>query len=191
MKARQLHDAFFKKAKREGQVARSVYKLEEMDRRWRLLRPGMRVVDLGAAPGSWLSYAAQAVGPSGHVVGVDLQPVRVTLPDWAEALVGDAYAYVPPHKLDVLLSDMAPATMGDHTTDALRSAALAEKALELAEAYLRPGGHVVLKVLEGGEVVALAKRLRLGFEKLERLRPQATRRQSTEMFLVGLRRRAR
>jgi 23S rRNA (uridine2552-2'-O)-methyltransferase len=188
MTRRQLHDHFFKRAKQEGQVARSVYKLEEMDRRWKLLRSGDSVLDMGAAPGSWLQYAARRVGKGGRVVGIDLQPMQLEVPAWCEILQADATTFVPPKPLDVVLSDMAPATMGHHKTDSLRSAVLAEAALEVAEQHLRPGGHLVVKVLEGGEVVQLAERIRRQFRKLERLRPQATRRQSSEIFLVGLNR---
>ncbi len=188
-KGRVLRDHYFQKAKKEGHVARSVYKLEEMDRRWQLLRPGAQVLDLGAAPGSWLQYAATQVGPRGRVLGVDLKPIALALPAWAEVRCGDAFDLAPTQRFDVVLSDMAPATMGHHGTDALRSAALAARAMDVAEACLRPGGHLVVKLLEGGDVVQLAQRVRQGFEKLERLRPQATRKQSSELFLIGLRRR--
>lgn len=181
-----LRDHFFRRAKAEGHAARSVYKLQEMDQRWRLIRAGHRVLDLGAAPGSWLQYAARIVGPTGHVLGYDLKPIDVPLPAWAEARVADAFEARVAGNFDVVLSDMAPATMGHHGTDALRSAALAERALQLAEQHLRPAGHVVLKVLEGGEVPGLCARLRLRFAKLERLRPRATRAHSTEIFLLGI-----
>ena len=186
---RRNQDHFGRRAKQEGKPARSVYKLEELDSRWHLLRRGDKVLDLGCAPGSWLQYAAERVGPGGRVLGYDLKPLAISLPPHAEARVGDAFA-IPdvelPGGVDVVLSDMAPSTMGDHKTDAARSAALCERALDLADRLLRPGGHVVVKALEGGDVPALVRRMRAGYDKVEQLRPQATRARSTEIFLVGL-----
>jgi len=182
-------DHFGRRAKSEGRPARSVYKLEEIDQRWRLLRSGMRILDLGCSPGSWLQYAAERVGPKGSAIGYDLKDVNISLPAHAEARIGDAFEVSADEiggQVDVLLSDMAPATMGHHKTDALRSAALAERALDLAVILLRPGGGVVVKLLEGGEIVDLVKRMRVEYEKVERIRPKATRKESTEIFLVGL-----
>ncbi len=194
MSRRREQDHFGRRAKAEGKAARSIYKLQEIDQRWRLLAPGMRVLDLGCAPGSWLQHAAAKVGKGGRVIGYDLKAVEVSFPPQVEARVGDAFAIDPAEvatwaPFDVVLSDMAPATMGDHTTDALRSAALVERALDVADLYLKPGGHVVAKVLEGGEVPQLIKRMRQAYEKVERLRPKATRKESTEIFLIGLKKR--
>lgn len=175
------------RARQEGMPARSVYKLEEMDQRWQLLRRGARVLDLGCAPGSWLLYAARQVGPHGLVVGYDLKPLEISVPPPAEARVGDAFDIDPAEgPFDVVLSDMAPATMGDHSTDAIRSAALAERALDMADRLLVAGGSVVVKLLEGGDVVQIVTRMRAAYEKVERLRPKATRKDSTEIFLIGL-----
>jgi 23S rRNA (uridine2552-2'-O)-methyltransferase len=185
--SRSRPDHYARRAKAEGRPARSAYKLEEIDLRWRLLRPGARVLDLGSAPGSWLQYAGEKVGTQGTVEGYDLKPVTLPLPRHVTAHVGDAFALEPVGQgFDVVLSDMAPATMGDHKTDAIRSANLAERALDMADARLRRGGHVVVKVLEGGDVPALVQRMRRDYGKVERLRPKATRRESTEIFLVGL-----
>jgi len=189
---RREQDHYGRRAKHEGKAARSIYKLEEIDRRWRLLRPGMTVLDLGCAPGSWMQYAAERVGPGGRVLGFDLKPVSVSFPPHAEARVGDAFA-IPdgelPARVDVVLSDMAPSTMGDHRTDAARSALLVERALAIAAQVLAKGGHVVVKVLEGGEVPALIRAMRAAYEKVEQLRPDATRKHSTEIFLIGLNKR--
>ena len=186
---RRHQDHYGRRAKREGKAARSIYKLEEMDGRWRILRPGATVLDLGCSPGSWSQYAAEKVGPHGHVVGYDLKPVSVSLPSWAEARVGDVFAIsleTLPLAIDVILSDMAPSTMGDHATDAARSARLAERALAVAERLLVPGGSVVVKVLEGGELPGLVRGMRAAYTRVEQLRPDATRKRSTEIFLVGL-----
>lgn len=182
-------DHFTRKAQKEGHAARSIYKLEEIDQRWKLLRKGQRVLDLGCSPGSWMQYAAAKVGPSGRVLGIDLKPVNASFPPHAESRVGDIYEMDKAtygDNYDVVLSDMAPSTMGNHTTDALRSAALAERAIQIADEFVRPGGAMVVKVLEGGEINNLVTLMRKSFEKVERLRPQATRVRSSEIFLVGL-----
>lgn len=182
-------DHFSKRAKKEGRPARSIYKLEAIDKKVGLLRKGIRVLDLGCSPGSWIQYAAERVGSGGWVLGYDLKPVEVSLPAHAEARIGDAFELDPTElggKFRVLMSDMAPATSGDHGTDALRSAALVERALDVAELHLERGGHVVLKILEGRDVPAIVDRMRITFEKVQRIRPEATRKHSTEIFLVGL-----
>ncbi len=189
MRRKREQDHYGRRAKAEGHPARSIYKLEEIDGRWRLLRPGARVLDLGCAPGSWLQYAGQKVGASGLVIGYDLKPVSIALPPNVEARVGDAFSLTPaevPGPFDVVLSDMAPSTMGDRGTDAIRSAGLAERALDVADVHLKPGGAVVVKLLEGGEVVQLVQRMRKSYDKVERLRPKATRKESTELFIIGL-----
>ena len=185
---RRQTDHFTKEARRIGAPARSVFKLEEIDRRWQLLRRGQAVLELGCAPGSWTQYVAAKVGERGRVLAYDLTALKIVLPPHVTVVQGDAFALdaASVGRFDVVLSDMAPATMGHHKTDALRSAALAERALEVAEQVGRAGGHVVVKVLEGGEVVDLVARMRRTYTKVERLRPQATRRESTEIFLVGL-----
>src|SRR5262245_55435870 len=136
-------DHYARLAKHEGKAARSIYKLEEIDKRWRLIATGARVLDLGCAPGSWTQYAANKVGSTGAIVGLDVQPVRITLPSQVKILQHDIYqldAAALGTSFDVVLSDMAPSTMGDHTTDALRSAALAEAALAIADRVLKPRG---------------------------------------------------
>lgn len=186
-------DHFSRRARQEGHAARSIYKLEEIDQRWKLLKKGQRILDLGCSPGSWMQYAVKQVGPTGRVLGIDLKPVNVSFPPHAEARVGDIYKLDPESigdAYDVVLSDMAPSTMGDHTTDALRSAALAEQAIAIADRFVKPGGSMVVKVLEGGEIQNLVALMRRTFDKIERLRPQATRQRSTEIFLVGLGRKA-
>ncbi|MEO7096528.1 MAG: RlmE family RNA methyltransferase, partial [Polyangiales bacterium] len=134
-------DVFAQKAKKEGYPARSVYKLEEIDRRVHLLRPGQHVLDLGCAPGSWLMYVAQKIAPGGRARGVDLTPLQIALPRHAESIVGDAFtptaeveAFIrelAPYQ--VLLSDMAPSTTGDRFRDQMRSADLVDRTLDLAE----------------------------------------------------------
>lgn len=181
-------DHYTRKARAEGRPARSVYKLEQIERRFRLLRAGVRVLDCGCAPGSWTQFAAERVGASGRVLGFDLKPVTISLPQWAETRVADVFEIDAEAvgSFDVVLSDMAPSTSGDHRTDALRSVGLAEKTLALGRAILVPGGATVIKVLEGGEVPALVESMQKSFKRVSRVRPDATRKRSSEIFLVGV-----
>ena len=193
---KKVRDHYFQRAKREGFAARSVYKLEELDRRYRLLAPGQRVLDLGCAPGSWLQYAAGRVGPQGRVVGVDLQPVTVALPSHATGLVADVFELAPGAlpagtvPFDVILSDMAPRTTGVRSADAARSAQLVLRALVLAEALLRPGGCLLVKVFQGGELPALREAFRQMFPRVRLAKPKASRSESVEIYLLGEERRA-
>ncbi len=189
---RDRHDHFFKKARAEGYAARSVYKLEELDRRHGLLGPGKRVLDLGCAPGSWLLYAARRVGPAGRAVGLDRNPVETSLPAQAVALVGDVYA-TPPAELeaaaggpfDVVLSDMAPDTSGVAFADAARSVDLADRALEIAVALLAPGGSFLVKVFQGSDLEAYVTRVRASFRDVRLEKPAASRKQSREIYVLG------
>lgn len=183
-------DSWSRKARAQGYEARSVFKLEELQRRFRLLAPGARVLDLGCAPGSWLRYAAEQVGPKGSVVGIDRVESQAPAPHVC-TLVGDVYE-TPMEALDseglgfdLVMSDMAPDTTGMASTDQARSAALAERALELAEALLKPGGAFVAKVFQGPDVQGLLGRARRGFTKAKLARPAAIRKQSSEIYLVA------
>ena len=192
---KQVQDTYFRKAKREGFVARSVYKLEEIDRKRRLLKPGLRVLDLGAAPGSWLQYAAERVGSRGAVVGVDLQPVTARLPDQAASLVADVFtltaemleAHKPP--FDVILSDMAPNTTGIPSADAARSAELVLRTLELSGSLLKPGGALLAKVFQGAALDDVRRAFGRVFAKVSLEKPRASRKESVEIYLLGLGRR--
>lgn len=186
-------DPYFRQAKAEGYLARSVYKLIEIDKRYRLLSPGLSVIDLGAAPGSWSQYLVERVGPTGQVVAIDRLPIEFRAPN-LQVLQLDVYApelegLLAKQSWDGLLSDMAPATSGIRFTDQSRSAALVERSLELAKRLVRKGGFWVAKLLEGPQLGPLQKQARLVFEQVSCLRPQATRKGSTECFLIGLRKR--
>lgn len=189
---RRNQDHYGRKAKADGFPARSVYKLDEIDRKLKLLRPGMRVLDLGASPGSWTMYAAQRVGLAGRVLGLDLNPHRGALPANAEIRVMDAFAATVeelggPESYDVVLSDMAPKTTGHRSVDQARSQALFEHALEVAVKVLRPGGHFVGKIFQGPDFEQARKLVAASFEECRILRPDATRDASYEIFLAGLR----
>jgi 23S rRNA (uridine2552-2'-O)-methyltransferase len=188
-------DHFTVAAKKQGYPARSVFKLEEIDRRTRLLRPGMRVLDLGAAPGSWCLYAAQRVGRGGKVLAMDLKALEVALPSNVVFIQGDALsletealaAYAP---YDVVLSDMAPNTTGNRLADQTRSFELFMRALAVAAELTKVGGSFVGKIFMGEDVPSARAELKKHFEEDRFIRPEGTRSVSFETFLVGLIRRA-
>jgi 23S rRNA (uridine2552-2'-O)-methyltransferase len=187
---RTRHDGQWKRARKEGYAARSVYKLEELDQRFGLLRAGDRILDLGCAPGSWLKYAAQKAGPHGHAVGIDRLPLAQPIAG-TRVLVGDIYETADGALLgelaafDLVLSDMAPDTTGIRATDQARSAALVEEALGRAERMLAPGGAFVAKIFEGPDVEAIRRRMHQRFASVRTAKPEATRKISTEVYLVG------
>lgn len=184
-----------KEAKKMGFPARSVFKLEEIDRRARIVKAGDHVLDLGASPGSWAMYAAQKVGPKGKLLAVDLKPLEVSLPAWATVIQGDALSleneslamYAP---YDVVLSDMAPNTTGNRFSDQARSFDLFMRALAVATALLKPGGHFVGKIFMGEDFPAAREEVRKHFESERLIRPEGTRAVSFEIFVLGQGRRA-
>jgi 23S rRNA (uridine2552-2'-O)-methyltransferase len=188
-------DHFTKKAKDAGYPARSVYKLEEIDRRVRLLRPGMRVLDLGASPGSWSLYAAQKIGQSGKLLAVDLKPLETALPPQATFVQGDALslendALAMHAPYDVVLSDMAPSTTGNRLGDQTRSFELFMRALAVGAALCRPGGAFVGKIFMGEDLPLARSELRKHFANERLIRPEGTRSVSYELFVIGTERRA-
>ena len=190
MPRRQLHDPYFKKAKAEGYLARSAYKLKEINERRRLFGPGARVLDLGCAPGAWLQVAGELVGPKGVVVGIDLQEVRETLGPNIHTIQGDIYATEAARltgesgePFDAVLSDMAPNTTGHG--DHFLSVRLCRRALELLPALLRPGGNFAMKVFEGEEYIALLEETQQLFREARGFKPKASREVSSEMYIVA------
>jgi 23S rRNA (uridine2552-2'-O)-methyltransferase len=183
-------DARTRAAKDAGFPARSVFKLEEIDRRASLFRGGMRVLDLGAAPGSWSLYAAQRIGPTGKLLAVDLAPLTVSLPPNAVFLAGDVFAlddapmagFAP---YDVVLSDMAPQTTGTRLTDQARSFELFMRALSVAARLGAPGGAFVGKIFMSDDLPLARAELRRHYATQRLIRPQGTRAVSTEIFAVA------
>ncbi len=187
---RRHQDRFGRQARREGYAARSVYKLQEIDEKVGLLRRGARVLDLGAFPGSWTSYAAERVQREGRVLGYDLTAFRGELPPNAEIRQGDVFELSVeelggPASFEVVMSDMAPATSGHRFTDMARSEALFLRALELACRVLTPGGAFVGKVFQGGDFPKVREAVRRRFTSVRVVRPEATRRESYEVFVCG------
>lgn len=189
-------DYYFHKAKSENYAARSVFKLQEIDDRFRILKSGFQVLDLGAAPGSWSQYASEKVGPKGRVLGIDLQPIKITLrnavfitADMRDLKLEDimtAHGITPP--FDVVLSDMAPKTTGIRITDQARSLELCELALQTAERFLKPQGSFVCKLFHGEDFELYRKALKEKFTRVEVLRPKSTRKESKEVFFIALQR---
>jgi 23S rRNA (uridine2552-2'-O)-methyltransferase len=182
-------DRFTQKAKEEGYAARSVYKLEEIDQRFRLLRRGQRVVDLGCAPGSWSAYALQQIGPGGRLVGIDLTPVAlphgIFLARSAFDMPPEEFETLLGGKPDVVLSDMAPLTTGARDADHYAQVELARRAFDLAVTLLVPNGSFVAKVFEGQDAKPFELDVRKRFSEVKRARPEAVRQNSREFFLVA------
>ncbi len=188
-------DRFTRAAKEAGYPARSVFKLEEIDRRVRLLRPGQRVLDLGATPGSWALYAAKKVGPRGHVLAMDLEPLGTALPPHAEFVQGDALSLANDElarfaPYDVVLSDMAPRTTGSRVTDQARSFELFMRALAVAAELGARGSAFVGKIFMSGDLPEARVELRRLYEAERLIRPEGTRSISTEIFAIGTGKRA-
>ncbi len=192
----QPQDSFFKKAKDEGYPARSVYKLKELDQRFRLFKANQSILDLGCAPGSWSLYISQRIGPKGLVLGIDLQEVKISADNFVffkQNVFDINQEYLKElmsgHKtgdcFDGIVSDLAPSTSGVKGLDAARSALLAEKALELAGVFLKNGGFLVVKILEGGEHGQIWRKIKDCFRRQKQVRPRAVRRNSREIYIVA------
>ena len=188
--SRQLNDPYVAEARRLGYRSRAAFKLIELDKRFRLLRPGQRVVDLGCAPGGWTQVAVTRAG-RGRVIGIDLAETRPL--SGATFLVGDirdptaleAISAALGGRADLVLSDMAPQATGHAATDHLRIVALAEDALDVAAQILEPGGVFVAKVFQGGAEGALLARLKRDFTQLRHAKPPASRAESAETYVVA------
>lgn len=184
-------DHFTKAAKNAGYPARSVFKLEEIDKRCRLLKPGQRVLDLGAAPGSWAMYAAKAIGKNGRLLAIDLVPLTISLGTTGTVIVGDAFdvtaeVFAEHGPFDVVLSDMAPSTSGTRDADQARSFDLVMRALEVAQAHGKEGSSFVAKIFMGPEFEEARKHLRQAYREVRGLRPESVRTNSKELFLVAM-----
>jgi 23S rRNA (uridine2552-2'-O)-methyltransferase len=187
-------DEYYNRAKQEGYRARSAYKLKQLDEDAGLFGPGNTVVDLGAAPGGWLQVAAEAVGPGGRVVGVDLQRIKPLDDHDVETVRGDMTDPQTRARLtelvgeagaDVVVSDMAPNMTGEYSLDHARSVHLARQAFETALEVLATGGDLAVKVFDGPDVAALREEMEAEFQYVRSIRPDASRDASSEQYLVG------
>jgi 23S rRNA (uridine2552-2'-O)-methyltransferase len=185
-------DHYTRQAKKEQYPARSVYKLQEIQKKFNLIQKGHRVLDLGCSPGAWLLYAGEVTGPRGTVVGIDLKPVTISLPAHVKAYVGNALAPEDPvfaemsDGFQVVLSDMAPATTGMKDVDALRSYELCRAALDIAGNRLIPGGAFVCKIFQGEDFKAFTEAVRSAFKQQKIFKPQSSRKASKEIYIIGM-----
>jgi 23S rRNA (uridine2552-2'-O)-methyltransferase len=186
-------DPFVQRARSEGWRSRAVFKLEEIDRREKLLHPGAVCLDLGAAPGAWSEYAMRRVGARGRVVASDILPmaqlpgVEFVAGDFREEMVfSRVLALLPQRGVDVVLSDMAPNFSGVDVIDQPRSMYLGELALDMAQRVLKPKGTALIKVFQGSGFKELLEGTRARFGRVKLVKPQASRSRSAEMYLLAM-----
>ncbi|HEY4750200.1 MAG TPA: SAM-dependent methyltransferase [Steroidobacteraceae bacterium] len=186
-------DPFVQRARSEGWRSRAVFKLEEIDRREKLLHPGAVCLDLGAAPGAWSEYARRRVGARGRVVASDILPmaqlpgVEFVAGDFREEMVfSRVLALLPQRGVDVVLSDMAPNFSGVDVIDQPRSMYLGELALDMAQRVLKPKGTALIKVFQGSGFKELLEGTRAKFGRVKLVKPQASRSRSPEMYLLAM-----
>lgn len=185
-------DVYVKKAQAEGYRSRAIYKLKEIDERESLIKPGMTVVDLGAAPGGWTQYLSQKLQNKGHIIALDILPMD-SLPDVdfiqgdfrEEEVFQELIRHVPEHGVDLILSDMAPNMSGNAAIDIPRAMYLVELAFDFADKMLKPGGTLLVKIFHGTGFEDIVKQARSSFEKVVIRKPTASRPRSKETYLLA------
>lgn len=184
-------DHYSRRAKKERFPARSVYKLQEIQKKHRLIKKGDRVLDLGCSPGSWLMFAANLTGTQGTVIGIDIKPVSVPVPAQVVTYTGDVLDMDAGllesigKSVDVVLSDMAPATTGNKHVDNTRSFNLCRAALAIALDVLKPGGSFVCKIFQGEDFKAFSDSVKAGFKTHKIFKPDSSRKASREIYIIG------
>ncbi len=189
---RQRNDPYARRAVQEGSVSRAHFKLDQLDRRFRLISPGMWVLELGAAPGGWTAYLESRLGPSGRLIVCDSRPVHagadtvVVSGLFGDAVVDEAIAgALGDRGVDLVLSDMSPNITGIRTRDQAETLDLAELAMAAAERWLKPGGVLVVKMFMGEGTDAWIRQIGKKFAKIRRAKPDASRQESREIYVVG------
>lgn len=188
-----LRDTYYKKAKQQGYRSRAAYKLLELQERFRIFRTGQLIVDLGAAPGGWMQVAAKLVGPSGKVLGVDLQPIEAFQQKNIIVIQGDIMAMETEQRImeylgrpaDSVISDLAPKLTGIRDTDEARSLELNRTAVEVANRLLRPGGSFLIKSFVSEGLRIFSAELEKQFGSVQRTRPDASRKGSSEIYFFA------
>ena len=191
-KQNRWQDHYSRRAKKEKFPARSVYKLQEIQRKYNLIKKGDKVIDLGCSPGSWLLFAAKLTGAKGRVVGIDLQPVTIKLPAHVSVYTADILSLnndvlrSEGPDFNVVISDMAPATSGNKHVDSARSFNLCQAALSIAQKMLIPGGSFLCKIFQGEDFKAFSDSVKSSFNKSKIFKPQSSRKASREIYIIGL-----
>ena len=192
MKADPRHDYYARQARKEKYPARSVYKLEEIQKKFSVLKKGSKVLDLGCCPGSWLLFASEAVGDRGLVFGVDISPLALRLPPNCRFLQHDVLAWDESFLeaigtgFQTVLSDMAPSTTGSKFVDSHRSLELSESALAICARVLKVGGAFVCKVFQGPDFKVFSDTVTERFRRVARFKPKSSRKESKEVYIVAL-----
>lgn len=185
-------DFYTQKAHKEGYPARSVYKLEEIDQKCALIKSSMKILDVGAAPGSWSKYILKKIGAKGFLCAIDLKEIVLPATENSLFLQGDAFCEENVNKIlqfapyDVVVCDAAPATTGNKVVDVAASSGLVEEVINLSSKVLKAGGNLVVKIFQGGQEQALTKEVLKIFESCKKLKPAACRKESFESYLIGL-----
>lgn len=182
-------DHFYLKAKKEGKASRAAYKLLEIQKRFQIWRRGSRILDLGSAPGGWLQILSKEVGPKGEIYGVDRLPLQIQPPQNVIFFLADLLKpefQMKIEKVDAILSDLSPNLTGITFKDSLASYELSQKVWELAQQHLKKGGNLVLKAFPGEDLPRLQHELKKTFSRFKVFTPEATRKTSSEVYLVCL-----
>ncbi len=184
------NDHYSRKAKKERFPARSVYKLQEMQQKYNLIKKGDRILDLGCSPGSWLLYAAKLTGNKGHIVGIDLKPVTINVPRNVTTYTGDIFSFGSfsqsiGNEFNVVISDMAPSTTGIKNVDSARSFNLCQAALEIAQNVLLPGGSFACKIFQGEDFKQFSDYVKSYFATCNIFKPKSSRKASKEIYIIA------
>lgn len=185
-------DFFYKQAKEEGVVARSFFKIEDLDQKYRLVKPKMRIMDIGAAPGSWIQYLLRRTGDEGFIYAVDLNPLNISVPDNVVFDQKNLFD-IPPEEIkethgmfDLIISDVAPRTTGSDFVDQTKSYNLVEHVRQIAIATLKKNCNMICKMYQSGDTKKFTDDMKLIFNDVRIQKPESSRKQSREIFIVGL-----
>lgn len=190
--SKRTKDFFYKQAKEEGVVARSFFKIEDLDQKYRLIRPGFRVMDVGAAPGSWIQYIHKKIGDDGFVFAMDLNPLNIGIPDNVDFLQINIFDITPEEIFDkhgifdVIISDVAPRTTGSDFVDQTKSYQLCEHVRNIAIKVLKKNGNMICKMYQSGDTKPFVEDMKKVFTEVKIQKPESSRKQSREIFIVGL-----
>lgn len=180
-----MKDFYTRKSREEGYYARSVYKLKQINQKYNLIKRRDKVLDLGCSPGGWIQASLEIIGPEGFVIGIDLSPVRKIEAKNFRFIKSDIIEVKIEEIFDVVLSDMAPKTTGTRELDQERSYDLAKTALETAKKHLKEGGNFLCKIFQGPRYQEFLDEVKQSFEFIKTVKPEASKQQSKEMYVIG------